>query len=67
MDGILTGETVTGAAGINEEPGIEKCVPEIANPVLLTLYGHRLAAGGSFAPAQSNNPFSLPLFPHVQS
>jgi general transcription factor 3C polypeptide 3 (transcription factor C subunit 4) len=55
MDSIITGEAIVGAAGIIEEPGIEKCIPTIANPVLLMLYGHRLAAGGSFAPAQSTS------------
>jgi general transcription factor 3C polypeptide 3 (transcription factor C subunit 4) len=53
IDGLISGETISGAATVNEEPGIEKCNPKVANPVLLILYGHRLAAGGSFAPAQS--------------
>ena len=38
---------------------IEKCIPTHANPVLLTLYGHRLAAGGSFSAAQCTPPFSI--------
>jgi general transcription factor 3C polypeptide 3 (transcription factor C subunit 4) len=58
LDGFLSGETVVGAATIVEEPDIEKCVPTHANPVLLTLYGHRLAAGGSFSAAQCAH-FSL--------
>ena len=53
IDGLLSGETLPGAAMIVETPDIEKCVPTRSNPLLLTLYGHRLAAGGSFKPAQS--------------
>lgn len=41
-----------GAASIVEEPDVEKCIPKHTNPVLLMLYGHRLAAGGSFSAAQ---------------
>jgi general transcription factor 3C polypeptide 3 (transcription factor C subunit 4) len=52
MDSVLTGGDIVGAAAVvNDEVRIER-----ANPVLLVLYGHRLAAGGSFLPAQSNTP-----------
>lgn len=53
MDSFLSGETIVGAATITDNPDIEKCVMTHPNPVLLILYGHRLASGGSFAPAQS--------------
>ena len=56
LDGLLTGESIVGAANIVDIPDLEKCVPIHPNPILLTLYGHRLAAGGSFAPAQGNPP-----------
>jgi general transcription factor 3C polypeptide 3 (transcription factor C subunit 4) len=52
LDGILSGATIVGAASIVEEPDVEKCIPKHTNPVLLMLYGHRLAAGGSFSAAQ---------------
>jgi hypothetical protein len=55
LDGLLTSEQITGSAVIHDDPDIERCIPTHANPVLLTLYGHRLAAGGSFAPAQSTS------------
>jgi general transcription factor 3C polypeptide 3 (transcription factor C subunit 4) len=52
MDSVLTGEEIVGQAAVVEGGGrLEK-----ANPVLLILYGHRLAAGGSFLPAQSTSP-----------
>ena len=60
LDGFLRGETIVGAATIVEEPDVEKCVPTHANPVLLTLYGHRLAVGGSFSAAQCT-PFPAPF------
>jgi hypothetical protein len=56
LDGLLMGESIVNSATIVDIPDIEKCVPTSPNPLLLTLYGHRLAAGGSFAPAQSNPP-----------
>jgi len=56
LDGFLTGESIINSAMIVDIPDIEKCVPTDPNPVLLTLYGHRLAAGASFAPALGNPP-----------
>ena len=53
---VVTGESIVGSANIVENPDIEKCVPTHSNPILLILYGHRLAAGGSYAPSQSNPP-----------
>jgi hypothetical protein len=50
---LLTGKNINGAASVVDYPGIEKCVPTHQNPILLVLYGHRLAVGGSFRPAQS--------------
>jgi len=53
LDSILTGDPIVGSATIVDIPDIERCIPSHPNPILLMLYGHRLAAGGSFAPAQS--------------
>jgi len=53
LDGLITGEFAVGAAAISEEPGVPKCIVTRSNPVLLLLYGHRLAASGSYGPAQS--------------
>jgi hypothetical protein len=53
MDSLLTGGDIVGAASILGEVKVER-----ANPVLLILYGHRLAAGGSFLPAQSNPQYT---------
>jgi len=49
MDSLLTGEDIAGRATVTNED--EK--RSRANPILLILYGHRLAAGASFLPAQS--------------
>jgi len=62
LDGLLTGESLIGSAMIIDIPDIEKCVPTSPSPILLTLYGHRLAAGGSFAPAQGPPPRHLKWF-----
>jgi general transcription factor 3C polypeptide 3 (transcription factor C subunit 4) len=53
VDTVLTGATIAGAASVNQMEGLQPLVPKTQSAVLLTLYGHRLAAGGSFAPAQS--------------
>lgn len=56
IDSLITGDNIQGAATIVNVPGTQKWLPTQINPVLLTLYGHRLAAGGSFKPAQSTCP-----------
>jgi general transcription factor 3C polypeptide 3 (transcription factor C subunit 4) len=53
IDSLLTGEPILGAASISQEEGIEPMNPRMQSVPLLTLYGHRLASGGSFAAAQS--------------
>ena len=55
LDGVLTGEFESGAAAIQEETGFPRCIPTRLNPILLILYGHRLAATGSYGPAQSTS------------
>ena len=54
IDALLSGEIISGAAAISHEFRIPSFEPKEQSPVLLTLYGHRLAAGGSFAAAQSS-------------
>jgi hypothetical protein len=66
IDVELTGEQSAGAAVIVEVDGVEPVEIKAHSPVLLTLYGHRLAAGGSFAAAQSHLPYSPCLPPRFQ-
>jgi general transcription factor 3C polypeptide 3 (transcription factor C subunit 4) len=57
IDGLVLGEKLSGGATIKDiYPDIPSCNPTRQNAILLTLYGHRLAAGESFAPAQSTPP-----------
>jgi general transcription factor 3C polypeptide 3 (transcription factor C subunit 4) len=52
IDGVLRGEPVPGAAAIVDDKNVEKLETTQQSPVLLTLYGHRLAAGGNYVAAQ---------------
>lgn len=55
LDACLSGTTIVGAASLQSDtPEIPKAIVTKNNPNLLVLYGHRLAAAGSYAPAQSN-------------
>jgi general transcription factor 3C polypeptide 3 (transcription factor C subunit 4) len=57
LDGVLSGRTTVGSAAIQEDtPEIPKAVMTRHHPLLFMLYGHRLAVGGSYAPAQSPPP-----------
>src|SRR5271169_4854316 len=51
IDSLLQGHAVTGAASIIDDADFAKEKVKMQNPVMLTLYGHRLAAGGSWVPA----------------
>ena len=63
IDAQILGEQLSGAATIVDDPHGFRGRIDRSNAVLLVLYGHRLASGGSFLPAQG----IIPLFPGLLS
>lgn len=57
LDSALQGTPVVGSAIVQETtPEVPKAIVTKHNPHLLVLYGHRLASGGSYGPAQGTFP-----------